>query len=288
MNQANSSRIYTFSAFWAKTGIVFSLWGVTFLPVYPELWNTWMNNSNDSHGVLVPIISAGLIWQKRNELSRTLMSSSIWGAVVLAVSLFLYLISLAGDMAVVQRATMIFSLIGLILFNYGMAVFRILAFPLFFLIFMVPIPVSIYSLIALPLQLFATDASHAIIQAVGIPVLKEGNMLYFAKTQLEVAEACSGLRSMMAFAMLSTLFAYLMDSGWWKRFILVLSALPLAIVANIIRVTGTGILAHFYGQQVAHGFLHEFSGLAVFIFGFMLMLSEYKLLNKISSPKHNK
>ena len=272
---------------WVKIFTILALWCIIFIPVYPNLWHDWMNNSNSSHGILVPLISAFLLWSKKEYLSKIeLIKPFNWGAVILAVSLGLYLISLAGHVAVIQRAMIVFSLIGLILYNFGTKVFKILAFPLFYLIFMVPLPVSIHSLIALPLQLFATDVSHALIQAVGIPALKEGNMLYFAQTQLEVAEACSGLRSMMAFVMLSALFAYLMDKGWWRRCILVFSAVPLAIVANIIRVTGTGILAHFYGQQVARGFLHEFSGMAVFIFGFMLMYIEYVFLNKSIKKKN--
>lgn len=268
------------SYLWLKAAIVFSLWSITFIPVYPGLWHTWMHNSNNSHGLLVPIISAFLIWIKRDQLTKIRPANSNWGAVILAVSLFLYILALAGHMAVVQRAMIVFSLVGLVLLNFGTAVFSIVAFPLLYLIFMVPVPVSIYSLVAFPLQLFATEISHFLIDIVSIPVLQEGNMLYFAQTQLEVAEACSGLRSMMAFVMLSVLFAYLLDKGWWRRFFLVLSAIPLAILANIVRVTGTGVLAHFYGSQIARGFLHEFSGLAVFAFGFVLMFMEFLLLNK--------
>ncbi len=272
-------------AVWIKTCILLILWAAVFTPVYPELWHTWMNNSNNSHGVLVPLISGFLIWTKRGELAEAPLSRSGWGCALLAISLILYLAAFAGHAAVVQRAMIVFSLAGLVLFNFGKHVFKILAFPLLYLIFMVPVPVSIYSLAAFPLQLFATDVSHAIIQFFNIPVLQEGNMLYFAETQLEVAEACSGLRSMTAFIMLGILFAYLMDKGWMQRIILVLSAVPLALAANIIRVTGTGILAHFHGGQVARGFMHEFSGLAVFAFGFILMLFEYTLLSKLHQKK---
>jgi exosortase len=287
INQTLSKYFSSHLAFWGKTIIVLTLWCVTFLPVYPELWHTWINDSNNSHGILVPLISVVLIWGNRDKLSKADNKNSNFGAAILVVSLVLYITSLAGDSAVVQRAMIVFSLISLVLYNFGTTVFRILAFPLFYLFFMIPLPVSINSLIALPLQLFATKISHAIIQAVNIPVLQEGNMLYFAQTQLEVAEACSGIRSMMSFVMLSVLFAYLMDKGWWRKCIIVISAIPLAIVTNIIRVTGTGILAHFFGQQVARGFLHEFSGLAVFIVGFVLLFSEYSLLNRISAKKHN-
>jgi len=282
MNQAANYQISLPVSFWLKSGFILVLWIITFLPVYPSLWDNWLNDSNNSHGMLVPLISVFLVWINREQLSRAPLSTCYWGAVILALSLSLYLLALAGQVTVVQRVMIVSSLVGLVLFNFGTSVFNILAFPLLYLIFMIPVPVSIYSLAAFPLQLFATDISHGIIQALSIPVLQEGNMLYFARTQLEVAEACSGLRSMTAFIMISVLFAYLMKKGWWHRFILVLSAIPLAIVANIIRVTGTGILAHFYGEKVARGFLHNFSGLAVFVFGLALLCVEFIFLDRIN------
>ena len=177
------------------------------------------------------------------------------------------------------------SLIGLVLFNFGKEVTKILAFPLLFLFFMVPVPVSIHGLVAFPLQLFATGIARTIIQALGIPVLQEGNMLYFAQTHLEVAEACSGLRSMTAFLMLSVLFAYFMAPVWWRRMLLVLSVVPLAIGANIVRITGTGILAHFFGARIARGVLHDFSGLAVFALGLGCLFLEFMLLNRGRSER---
>jgi len=280
VNQAVTPQTSFPLSFWLKSGFVFALWGIAFMPVYSSLWDTWMISSNDSHGLLVPFISIFLVWSNRERLSQTTINNSNWGLVILALSLVLYLLALAGHVAVAQRAMIVTSLVGLILFNYGTSVFTVLAFPLFFLIFMIPVPVSIYGLAAFPLQLFATNISHNIIQALGIPVLQEGNMLYFAQAQLEVVDACSGLRSMTAFIMLSVLFAYLINKGWGRRFILILSAIPLAVAANLIRVTGTGILAHFYGEKIARGFLHDFSGLAVFAFGFILLSFEYKLLSR--------
>jgi exosortase len=254
---------------------LFSIWFSIFYPVYPELFSTWMNHSNNSHGILVPIISAFLIWQKRKELSREKIGSSAWGAVILIVSICLYIIAYAGAIAVVCRTMIVFSLIGLVLFNFGKRILNVIAFPLFYLIFMVPVPESIYTLVAFPLQLFATKISAFLINAFSI-------MLYFANTQLEVAEACSGLRSMTSYIMLSFLFAYMMKKSWRNRILIILSAIPLALITNIIRVTGTGILAHFYGDRAARSFLHEFSGLAVFALGFMMLLGLYGVLNKLT------
>ena len=211
------------------------------------------------------------------------ISNSNMGAIILFISMGLYLISYAGAITVVSRAMIVSSLIGLVLFTLGKGFFSLLAFPLLYLIIMVPVPDSILGLVAFPLQLFATKVSTFIIQALSIPAYREGNMLYFAQTNLEVAEACSGIRSIMSYLMLSFIFAYLMDKNWNKRAILVISAVPLAVFSNMVRVTGTGILAHFYGSKVALGFLHEFSGLAVFAFGFVLLLGEYILLNRVSS-----
>lgn len=268
-----------------KLIVLLTLWAVVFIPVYPALISTWLNHSNSSHGILVPFISAFLIWQKRDQLRQTSVSNTSWGMLIFSGSMVLYILSYAGAVAVMTRFMIVFSLIGIILFVLGKDIFAIIKFPLFYLLFMVPVPVSIYTLTALPLQLFATKVSAFIIQILTVPVYREGNMLYFAQTQLEVAEACSGLRSMTAFLMLSSLFAYMMDKSWWKRLFLILSAIPLAIFANLVRVTGTGILAHFYGGEVARGFLHEFSGMAVFAFGFILLFSEYLLLNKRSGKQ---
>jgi exosortase len=264
-----------------KFFVLLALWAIAFIPVYPELFYSWLNRANNSHGALVPVISAFLIWKKRDKLLSTPLSSPNIGAIILIASMTIYVLAYIGALAVVSRLMIVFSLIGLVLFVLGKQFFSEIKFPLFLLLFMVPVPDSIYGVVALPLQLFATKVSTLLIQAVGIPAYREGNIVYFAQSQLEVAEACSGLRSMMAFLMLSVLFAYMMkNQRWVKGGILVLSAVPLAILVNIIRVTGTGVLADAYGDSVARGFLHEFSGLVVFVLGFILLFFEVLILNK--------
>jgi exosortase len=148
---------------------------------------------------------------------------------------------------------------------------------------MVPVPDTVLNLVAFPLQLMATKVSAGLINFCSIPVYREGNMLYFLQTQLEVAEACSGIRSIMSLTMLSVIFAYIATGSRWRQAMLVFSAIPIAMIANIVRVTGTGVLAHFFGDQVARGFLHEFSGIAVFLFGLMALFMEFKLLQRIGT-----
>lgn len=264
-----------------KILVVFALLAAAFYPVYPDLANAWMHQQDNSYGILVPFISLYFLWDRRAELVSTPPQSTNWGLLFTILSLLLYLLALVGGVAFVSRLMLVAALAGLVLYVFGWRRFKILAFPLFFLFFMVPIPVSIVSLISLPLQNFATRVSAGLIQACSIPVYREGNMLYFVQTQLEVAEACSGIRSLMALIMLSVVFVYLSKQGILKKTILLCSAIPIALTGNLLRVSGTGILAHFFGDKVARGFMHEFSGMAVFVFGMLILFLEFNVLNKV-------
>lgn len=265
-----------------KIFLLFILWAAIFYPVYPGLFYAWFGTSNadNSYGILVPFISLYFIWIRREDMKPAEVINSYSGLVILAASLFLYLVSYAGGVVFLQRMTIVLSLNGLVLYLFGKETYRILLFPLVFLFFMVPIPESVVGLISFPLQTYATIISSKIIQWCGIPVYREGHMLYFTQTQLEVAEACSGIRSISALLMLSVIFMHQCSNNRLLKTIIILSSVVIAFIANILRVSGTGILAHFFGAKVARGFLHEFSGMAVFAFGFLLLFAEYKLLDR--------
>lgn len=263
-------------------GVLLLLWVFLFWPIIPALWDVWMFDSNNSHGVLVPAIAAFLIWQRRREILWAEAQPSLWGLGLLGGSLLVYLVSLRAHIAVSANLAMVSSLAGLVWWNLGDRLFRQLLFPLAFLFFMVPVPVSIAGAVAFPLQLFATSASATAIGALGIPVLKEGTMLYFAKASLEVTEACSGIRSMLAYLTLGVLFVHLAGNtlGRVGKAILLVSTIPLALFVNILRISGTGVLATVFGGEVARGFLHDFSGLVVFAFGFLLFWAESLVLRR--------
>ncbi len=264
-----------------KITVLLAGWALLFYPVVPPMVETWLNHSDNSHALLVPLISLYFFWKKRDTLGEIGISGSMAGWMILAASLAVYLVSFAGGIAFFARLMMITSLAGLLWCCLGAQMVRHLAFPLAFLCFMVPVPDSILTMVSFPLQLMASKISADLISLCAIPVYREGNMLHFLQTRLEVAEACSGIRSIMSLAMLSVLFAYVSESGRWQKIVLVLSALPIALAANIVRVTGTGILAHFYGDRAAQGFLHDFSGMAVFALGMAMLYFEYQLLNRI-------
>lgn len=270
-----------------KFAVLLLVWAAVFSPVVPAMVGTWLNHSDNSHALLVPLISMYFVWIKREELGRIDISGSAVGGLFLAGTLVVYLVSFVGGIAVFARLMIVFSLLGLLWSCMGWQVVRVLAFPLGFLVFMVPVPDSVLGMVSFPLQLLATKIAAGVIQFCSIPVYREGNMLYFVHTQLEVAEACSGIRSIMSLTMLSVIFAHLSGNGWWRKALLIFSAIPIAMLANILRVSGTGILAHFFGDKVARGFLHEFSGLAVFVFGLVLLFLVFNLLNRIgySNPR---
>lgn len=256
------------------------LWAVLFAPVYPAMVREWAGISDNSHGFIVPLMAGYFVWDRIKQLNAANVSSSWTGSVILFLSLALYVVSYAGGITFPTRIALVLALFGLVWCMLGSQIIKIMAFPILFLLFMIPVPYSLLSLVSAPLQLVATKISANMISACSIPVYREGNMLYFMNTQLEVAEACSGIRSIMSLSMLAFAFASMMDSGWKNRIILVLSAIPIALLGNILRIAGTGVLAHFYGYKVAKGFLHEFSGIAIFAFGFMALLGLFTFINR--------
>jgi exosortase len=264
-----------------KISLLVIVWIVTFYQVYPGLVDAWFrtSNSDNSYGILVPFISLYFVWKKKEQLKNVKPVDSKLGLIILIVSLISYLTSYAGGILFFQRTTMVLSLIGLIVYIFGKEAWSILAFPLLFLFFMVPIPVSIVGIVSFPLQTYATIISAKIIQFCGIPVYREGHMLYFTQTQLEVAEACSGIHSITAMLMLSVVFMNQCKNSQLLKTIIIMSSVIIAFIANIVRVSGTGIIAHFFGANIARGFLHEFSGMAVFAFGFVMLFIEFKLLD---------
>jgi exosortase len=261
----------------SKILILLVLWAAAFYPIYPELVRDWLDLPDNSHGFIVPVVAGYFAWQRRGQLQSVTPGSSWWGGAVFVLSLAGYILSYAGNVAFPSRFAMVLSLFGLIWFCLGSETIRILLLPVLFLLFMIPVPYSLLNLVSLPLQFMATRLSAHIIDACSIPVYREGNMLYFVGTQLEVAEACSGIRSIMSLTMVAIAFASMVKEGWGKKAILVLSSVPIAMLANIVRISGTGVLAHFFGDEVAKGFLHEFSGIAIFAFGMTVLFGIFHL-----------
>jgi exosortase len=238
-----------------------------------------------SHGFLIPIVSLYFVYERRKGLSVVNASTSWGGFGLLIFGILLFLLGNLATEYFTMRFSMLVVLGGIAHFLLGKEVFKALIFPIIFLIFMIPIPSVLMDRITFPMQLFASKVAAKSLYLIGIPVLREGNIIELANTSLEVAEACSGIRSLISLLALSVVFAYFSQKTNLKRVLLVLSTFPIAIIANAARVTGTGILAHHYGDQVAQGFFHGFSGWILFVVAFVCLFTVGGLLSKIKTSK---
>ncbi len=210
------------------------------------------------------------------------------GLVVVIGSILVLASGVLGAELFLTRISTLGALAGIVLFLFGWARLRVMAFPLAFLLLMIPLPAIVFNQIALPLQLLASRVGEVALGTVDIPVLREGNVLVLANTTLEVAEACSGIRSLVSLLTLGIVFGYLADSRLWVRTLIALSTVPVAIVANGARVAGTGIAAHRFGAAAAEGFFHEFAGWAVFLVAFLMMVSLQRLIAWLAPPTSSK
>jgi len=250
---------------------------VLFTPDLVRLLHAWIGNDDYSHGFFVIPITLWIVWQKRQKLLSLPAKPSWLGFPLFIGGVTIYSVGLVTRFHTLTHLSMVITILGLLLFFSGWRPTKELLFPVLFLLFMFPIPSAYYILITNPLKLVITKVSAQLISFAGIPVYRDGNLLFLATTQLEVAEACSGIRSLYSYLMLGCLFAF-MSRRKVAKMILVLSTILLALFVNIVRVTGTGILANFYGSQVAQGFFHEFAGLLLFVIGFIVLFLEYHLI----------
>jgi exosortase len=226
---------------------------------------------------------AYLVWRQRDRLAVTERRPALIGLPIVAFSLAVLLTGTAGIEFFMMRTSAVGVAAGAILFLAGWRWLRVLLFPLAFALLMIPLPAIIFYQIAFPLQLLATRFGVAVLQVAGIPVLREGNLIVLARTTLEVAEACSGIRSLVSLFALALLYGYFIDPRPGRRLFIAFSSVPIAIIANGIRVAGTGIAAHYIGPAAATGFLHEFSGSVVFAASFLLLLGLTGFL-KMAAP----
>lgn len=244
--------------------------------VLAGLWRDWSHDDNYSHGFLIVPIAAYLVWERRARLAAAPRQPSVLGAGLVAASLLLLVIGKLGAELFLTRVSLVGVLMGAVLFVAGRAHFRILFFPLAFLLLMIPIPAILFNQIAFPLQLLASRTGEAGLEALHIPVLREGNIIFLAQTTLEVAEACSGIRSLVSLLTLGIVVGYLIDARVWMRVALALATIPIAVASNGLRVAGIGVAANYYGAQAAEGFMHTFSGWLVFLVAFFMLLVVYK------------
>lgn len=233
--------------------------------VLAALVRQWSADDNYSHGFFVVPLAAYFAWERRHALAATAIHPHVLGLVVVAASLLVYLAGVAGAELFLTRVSIVGVVAGTVLFLYGARHLRILAFPVAFLLLMVPLPAIVFNQMAFPLQLMASQMGESVIAAAGVPVLRDGNILVLPSRSLEVVEACSGIRSLISLLMLAIVLGYFTERRTGPRVAIALAAVPLAIVANAVRVAGTGLASEWIGPAAADGFFHTFSGWLVFV-----------------------
>lgn len=289
---------------WRALAVVSALIFV-YASVLAKLSHDWWVDDNYSHGLLVPFVIGYLLWTEREKLRRgRYRPSMVWGGAAILLALLALWTGVAGAELYMHRTSLVLMLAGVVVYFWGGHLLRVMWVPLSLLLLAIPIPVIVFNKIAFPLQLFASRCAVSSMRLFDIPVLRQGNVIELMPLnsvetkKLEVVEACSGIRSLMTLMTLAVVFAYfsyprtpsgtgstedgtrktglfnsLRSWGFWRSTLIVLSAVPIAILTNAFRVSGTGILARYYGVKVADGFFHSFSGWVIYIVAFLLLFA---------------
>jgi exosortase D (VPLPA-CTERM-specific) len=279
---ATGRRGWFFSGFpwWQGAGILLLIaW--LYGSILVRLFGQWINDPNFSHGFFVPLFSLFVLWQNRKQLSSLTSTPSWSGLALLVCALLMLMLGVLGAELFFSRVSLLVLLAGLIVLFSGWALFRAVLFPWAFLILMVPIPKIVFQQVTFPLQLVASRLSAGLLPLAGVPVLREGNVIVLPAMSLEVAEACSGIRSLLSLVTLAIIYGYLMESRKWVRVVLACSALPIAVAANSFRVFGTGLLVQYWDPDKAKGFFHVFSGWLIFVVSLIMLFALHRVISRI-------
>lgn len=271
--------------FWWGAALPAVLLGIIYSNGIAYMVHKWYADENYGHGFFVPLISLYLIWQQRHRLREKRLQGSWWGVPVLLIGVGLYFIGELATIYVVVHLSLWVVLIGLTLAAIGGEGMRIIAFPLFYLLAMIPLPDFLYQGLSGWLQLVSSALGVGCLQVIGVTAFREGNVIDLGPIQLQVVEACSGLRYLFPLAALALICAYLFREKLWKRVLLFLSSFPIAIFLNGFRIGMTGLLVDLYGTQTAEGFFHSFSGWLLFVSSLSILFAEMWLLARIGAGK---
>ncbi|MFH1148239.1 MAG: exosortase/archaeosortase family protein [Pseudomonadota bacterium] len=262
-----------------QLGLIFVFFALLYYPVCADMMADWATDEKYSHGYLIPAIAGYMIWTLRKDLKKIDPAPSNLGLAILILGLLQVIAARVGSELFLQRTSMIVVAFGISLFLAGGMFTRKISFPLAYLLLMIPVPAIIWDKFAFPMKLFASYVTAHIMHTIGIPVLREGNILNLGNVTLEVADACSGLRYLTSLFALSAALAFLTTNTKVRKWLLFFSAIPIAILGNILRLTVTAVLAGKYGEKAIEGFLHEFCGWLVFLAVVAMLLGANWLLS---------
>ena len=252
-------------------------------PVAAKLVHDWATDDNYSHGFLIVPLALYFAWQRRGSLLATPLKPSNWGLFYILAALATLGAGILGAELFLTRISIPLVLTGMVLFVLGPRHLRLLSFPIAFLLLMIPVPAIIFNQIAFPLQLVASTFGQQMLSGLNVPVFREGNVIVLPHTALEVAEACSGIRSLVSLLTLGLVYGYFADPRNTVRAMLVVATIPIAIATNGLRVAGLGLVAHWYGPSAIEGWFHTFSGWLVFVAAFAMLVVVQLVTSRMAS-----
>ncbi len=263
---------------WQPIALLGALLILCYAPILYRMGVQWATDENMDHGFFVPVVAGFIVWQRRGQLLATPVRPNGWGLVLVIWGALQAMIATLGAELFTARIAFLIALFGVVLYVGGKEWVKALLFPLLLLLFMIPIPAIIYAALTLKLQMLASALGETMIGWMGIPVLRAGNTLQLPSQTLDIAEACSGIRSLLSLAFLSLVYAYLTDRRVWMRWALLVATVPIAIAANGIRVAVTGLLSEI-NTKLAQGAYHEGEGYIVFLVAMIALVATHRLLS---------
>ncbi len=233
-----------------------------------QLWT----DPSYSHCFLIPMFSAWVLWKSRDKFQNVLIQANWSGIIVTLISVGVLILGVFADENFLSRISLLLLLAGIVIQFYGWRCFQAGLFPWAALFLMVPLPRILFAQITLPLQFLSSRLGSGLLDLAGIWNLREGNLIHLHSLTLDVAEACSGLRSLMSLVTVSVIYGYVFEFKRWQRVLLVICAVPVAVMANGFRIMGSGVVGEYWGRDKSEGFFHSFSGVVVFVFSFLLLI----------------
>ena len=261
------------------------LMAAVYYGVLAKLVTDWWQIPDFSHGFLVPIFAAYLVWTKRKTLLETRIAPTWSGIAVIGLGLAVLVLGVYGAELFLSRVSLVIVLAGVVLGFGGWQLMKELRFVLLVLLLAIPIPSIVFNEITLPLQILASKLASDLLPLFGVPVLREGNVIELPAMKLEVAEACSGIRSLMSLFTLSIFYGYFLERTFLRRAILALASIPIAIAANALRILGTGLCVQYWDPDKAMGFFHEFSGWVIFLVSLGCLFIVHRIMHLFTARK---
>ncbi len=269
---------------WAAAALIAVLLVTLYFRVSIKLVHDWITYPDYSHGLLIPFFVAFLLWDKRLILAATPRRPSWAGVPLVALGLFILLVGIFGADLFLSRFSFVLLTAGMVWTLAGTAMLKEFRFILLAMFLAVPFPALILNHITFPLQIMASEVSSNLLPLFRVPVLREGNVIHLPAMPLEVAEACSGIRSLMSLFTVAVIYGYFIERGWLRRTLLAVASLPIAVAANVARIVGTGLCVQYWDPDKAMGFFHEFSGWLMFLVSLSCLYMVHLIIDRIVPP----